>query len=173
MERLRDRCGETVYLVARDEAEAVGVLTVESNQMVRISSQPGKRWPLGSGAAGKVLLLGMSERDRERLGNCHPELIPHVRDAIQEFADQGVIYVDGEVDDIEDEHVRAYSVPVDNQAGHLELALAIAWPIGRRTADTDFFRTELLKSAAELSTALGGSSRPLRERSRGIAADPV
>ena len=156
MEDLRSRTGETVYLVGREGDEAVALINLESSHLNRISAQPGRRWPLGQGAAGQALLLTLSRNLLGQFLDRHPdmrELFEHARDRYEK---EGVTFVDGRHDNIYDEGVMAVGTPIQSHVGGLRVALAVAWPISRSTADYNAFRSMLLESAAALHRAFGG-----------------
>lgn len=153
MEALRSRTGETVYLVGRDGDEAVALINLESSHLNRISAQPGRRWPLGQGAAGQALLLMLPEQ-RQYLER-HPEMLEPLEGVRIRFEAEGVTFVDGRHDDIHDEGVMAIATPISSHAGILQMALAVAWPISRSTVDYAAFRSMLLESASVLRRAFG------------------
>ncbi len=172
MEDLRARSGETVYLVGSEGDEAVALLNLESSHLNRISAQPGRRWPLGQGAAGLALLLGRSERRIAQYLDLHEEMREPFERARARYERDGVTFVDGRHDDIHDDGVMAVGAPIPNHVGGLRVALAVAWPISRHGVDYDALRRMLLDSVAELQRALGGdlpsqSSQPTRPQSGG------
>ena len=65
MEKLRDASGETVILIRRVGDAAICVERVESAQRVRLSFEVGAAFPLHRGAAPKLLLAYMVERERD------------------------------------------------------------------------------------------------------------
>lgn len=155
MERLRDQTGETVYLVAREGEEAVCILNLESSHLVRISAQPGHRWPLGIGAAGQALLLGLPEPAQEAYLSRHPDIARNWMRVRERFARGGITYVDGREGTISDNGVMAIGTPVQNALGEVELALAVAWPIARADSDCTRFRKALEEGRRALARALG------------------
>ncbi len=56
MDRLTRECNEATYLVLRRENEALFIDMVDSTHQVKVVSLVGKRFPLSSNAAGRVLL---------------------------------------------------------------------------------------------------------------------
>ena len=139
MEESSRETSETVYLVAREGDEAICLLNLESDQMMRISAQPGMRWPLGRGAAGQALLVGMPESAREAYLGRHPQYQSVYKQAVRRFMGDGVTFIDG-CDGVSDEGVAAIAAPLAISIGRLPLALAIAWPNTRSTADYKRFR---------------------------------
>lgn len=156
MEDLRSRTGETVYLVGREGDEAVALINLESSHLNRISAQPGRRWPLGQGAAGQALLLTLSRNLLTQYLDRHPEMRERFEHARDRYESDGVTFVDGRHDDIHDEGVMAVGTPIQSHVGGLRVALAVAWPISRSTADYNELRLMLLESAATLQRGFGG-----------------
>jgi len=175
MESLRNRTSETVYLVALEGLEAVSLITLESGQVSRISAQPGRRWLVGNGAAGLALLLALPDETRSRYLDAHPELLARYESASEHFQRDGVTFVDGRYDLIDDEGVMAVAVPVYDRAHDLMLTLAVAWPTTRPSVDYDTFRLVLLETAATLERALGGAAEAFdfADQSALTAGDPV
>jgi len=67
MERLLDRCKETLNLGVLDSGEVLVVETLESPQAVRMSSKIGNRRHPHSTALGKVLLAHVSDKEALRI----------------------------------------------------------------------------------------------------------
>lgn len=65
MEKLRDASGETVTLIRRVGDAAICIERAESAQRVRLSFEVGSSFPLHRGAAPKLLLAHMADRERE------------------------------------------------------------------------------------------------------------
>lgn len=67
MERLRDDCGEEVSLSALSDGNRICVEAVKSRSGLAQVTPVGKILPLHCGAAGKVLLAYLPERERQRI----------------------------------------------------------------------------------------------------------
>jgi IclR family transcriptional regulator, KDG regulon repressor len=155
MERLAKSVNETVYLASRDEDEVVCLITIESNQLLRINAQPGNRWPLGRGAAGQALLLATPLNEQERYLACHPSYLDQWPAVIDHYERTGVTLVDGRNGAITDQDVIAIGCPVRNALGVAEYALCITWPVTRYPTDLTYLITELQDTVRELQGELG------------------
>lgn len=65
MKALRDRCGETVQLLARSEAKVVVLEQVSGRHAVKVMGEVGLRVPLYSCAPGKAILSRLPEEEFE------------------------------------------------------------------------------------------------------------
>lgn len=172
MEELVSRSSETVYMVGGEGDEAVALINLESSHLNRISAQPGRRWLLGMGAAGSAVLLALSPTQRTEYLKRHPEMRERFERATERFETDGVTFVDGRNHDIRDEGVMAIGVPIPNHVGGLRVALALAWPISRASAEYDTLRHMLLDTVDALHRAFGGTaSRPSQPGRPWLAED--
>ena len=67
MEKLRDRCRETVVLAELHGASVVPVLRAEGLHEMRMNQEVGKRYPAHAGATGKVLLANLPAEELKGL----------------------------------------------------------------------------------------------------------
>ncbi|WP_192868079.1 IclR family transcriptional regulator [Calderihabitans maritimus] len=67
MVRLRDRVGDSVQLVVRDELDGIYIEVVESKNPVRLYIRPGRRAPLYAGASTRLLLAYLPEEEIDRI----------------------------------------------------------------------------------------------------------
>jgi len=148
MEDLQKRCGETVYLAGHDGDYAVSLMSIESNHMNRISMQPGTRWSLGYGAAGQALLLAAP--NKEDFLARHPEIRENWARVEAQFQRDGVTFVDGRYDKINDDGIVAIGTPLESRTTGQLLALAVTWPLARDTTNYDEVRRMLLETVEEL-----------------------
>jgi DNA-binding IclR family transcriptional regulator len=145
---LQKLCGETVYLVGHDGDHAVSLMSIESNHLNRISMQPGTRWPLGYGAAGQALLLAAPNKE-DYLAR-HPEIRATWHRVEEQFRRDGVTFVDGRYDRINDDGIVAIGTPLASRSTGQLLALAVTWPLARETTTYDEVRRMLLDAVEEL-----------------------
>jgi IclR family acetate operon transcriptional repressor len=156
MERVQRNTNETVYLARREGDYAVAVVNLESNRANRISAPPGRRWPLGIGAAGQALLLTLPDVEDYLLR--HEEMRADYERAREQFDMDQVTFVDGRVNVGVDEGVIAIAAPIKVAGQDGPLAIALAWPTGRVTARYEQFRHEILIAAAEIEREFAGTS---------------
>jgi DNA-binding IclR family transcriptional regulator len=65
MERLVRDCNETAYLTVRRDQDVLFLDLVDTSQQVKIVSLIGRRYPLMSTSAGKVILANSSRQDQD------------------------------------------------------------------------------------------------------------
>jgi IclR family acetate operon transcriptional repressor len=120
MVELVDRVRETANLAVRDGGEAVYVLQVESDRMLRLFAQPGARHPLYCTGVGKVLLAWEPEEQvRALLG---PGPLPRYTLRARGYA------VDREEREV---GVRCVAAPVRDLHGRVVAALSVSAPASR------------------------------------------
>jgi DNA-binding IclR family transcriptional regulator len=88
MQKLRDASGETVILVRRVGDAAICIERVESAQRVRLSFEVGTSFPLHRGAAPKLLLAYMADRERDEYLARARKIDPDLRRRIGPFTEQ-------------------------------------------------------------------------------------
>jgi DNA-binding IclR family transcriptional regulator len=155
MAGLGEAIGETVYLCTREGLESVCVATIESSQMVRITAQPGMRWPLGRGASGTALLVSAPEEVVNRYLANDPDKLSIYQKVKKQYERDGVTFVDGRDGTIQDEGVLAISAPIHDASSNANYALAVAWPYTRSSADFAQIREALLEATAAIERHLG------------------
>lgn len=155
MQEIQKKTGETVYMTAREGLEVVGLLTIQSTQMVRIAAEPGRRWPLGFGSAGEALLLGAPESIRNELLGKRPDIANRYDSIQSRFEREGVTHVDGRKGTFSDVEVMSIGAPIHDAMGNANHALAIAWPISRPAAVYEFIRQALLEGVQEIRQGFG------------------
>lgn len=72
LEKLRDRCGETVLLGKRQGDQVVYLLALEGNSSLRFTARPGDFRPLHASAIGKALLAEQPESELRDWLKRHP-----------------------------------------------------------------------------------------------------
>ncbi len=129
MRALRDACRETVQIGRRFGHEGVILEAIEGLQPLRISVDPGLRFPLYNNAPGKLLLAWMPEKERramvERLdlAPCTPRTITDRRELLREC---GRIREQGHSTDFAeaDEGIHCVAAPVFSAS---EEVIAVVW----------------------------------------------
>jgi IclR family acetate operon transcriptional repressor len=136
MVALVDRVRETANLAVRDGAEAVYVLQVESDRMLRLFAQPGARHPLYCTGVGKVLLAWEPE-DLVRvllgpgpLPRFTPRTLTHPDDVVRHLR---LVRSRGYAVDREEREtgVRCVAAPVRDASGRVVAALSVSAPASR------------------------------------------
>jgi DNA-binding IclR family transcriptional regulator len=155
MTELSQAIRETVYLCTREGLESVCIATIESPQMVRITAQPGSRWPLGRGATGTALLVSAPDDVVNRYLANDPSKVSIYEKVKKQFESDGVTFVDGRDGTIQDEGVLAISSPIHDVSDNANYALAAAWPYTRSSADLGQIRAALLEATRAIERQLG------------------
>lgn len=155
LEELCKTVNETVYLTTQQGDDVVCLITIESMQMVRITAQPGNRWPLGRGAAGEALLLGAEDAFRHDYLERHPEVEKRWPVVTEHFGLKGVTYVDGREGRTSDEGVIAMGIPIHGPTSDSNFAMCVTWPVTRVGVDIEQLMIELKRSAAVLKLEMG------------------
>lgn len=136
MVSLVDRVRETANLAVRDGSEAVYVLQVESDRMLRLFAQPGARHPLYCTGVGKVLLAWEPEEVvRALLGpgplpRFTPRTLTHPEDVVRHLRR---VRARGYAVDREEREsgVRCVAAPVRDASGRVVAALSVSAPASR------------------------------------------
>lgn len=167
MERLAAECGETVLLTRQQGGRVICIDKIESSQTILFDIQPGTEMPLYEGAASKVLLAFLSEREMEnvhraarqrRRGVRRP---PNLAQQIEEIRKCGYGFTSGEV--VSD--AWAVSAPVFDGFGHVAGGLSVAGPVHRLHNQVDQVARRVIAAAEQIGLALGGA-RPRAQTSR-------
>ncbi len=159
MRVIRDGVNETVILSLRIGDRRVHLDYVESTQPIRRITQPGHEGPLHVGAAGMVLMSGMSEDEieayRARVPNAAGEDgggWPEILAGVQAAKRDGHAIVVGKVN----VHTAAVAAPVRSYNGEIIATLTISCPTDRFTqALSDSCVALVTEGAAKLSRTLG------------------
>lgn len=160
LEQLSRDLGEAVNLVVLSGGEAVYIDKVETETMIRMHFQLGKRSPLHCTAAGKVLLAHQGQpvervlREAE-LKRYTPNTITRVDRLAQHLAE--VRQRGYAVDDEEQElGVRCVAAPVWDQEGRVAAAVSVSGPILRVTSErVPQIVAALTDATARISRRLG------------------
>ncbi|WP_432823840.1 IclR family transcriptional regulator [Trichloromonas sp.] len=157
MERLVRECNEAIYLAVRRNGDLLFLDVVDTPLQVKIVSLVGKRYPLTSSAAGKVLLAGAPPEedptpDKKRRTTAKPAAdIP--AEELQEIRSSGFCIDFGNLGD----GVACVAVPLRNIHGEIAAGLCMIGPDFRMNPaqiEQDFLPR--LKEAGEIiSSKLG------------------
>jgi IclR family transcriptional regulator, KDG regulon repressor len=154
MRRIRDAVDETVILSLRVGDRRVHLDYLESRQSVRRITQIGNEAPLHAGAAGSVLLAGLSEPevDAYLARNALPDARDAIRDAVRAIRRDGYAVVSGTVN----AQTAAVAAPVKTHGGDTAAALTISCPRERFTRTLERRCVALVTEGAQtLSRTLG------------------
>ncbi len=159
MRAIRDAVNETVILSLRIGDRRVHLDYVESTQPIRRITQPGHEGPLHVGAAGMVLMSGLSETELAAYRARHPEVSgdgaagwPDIMNAVAAARRDGYSVVAGKVN----VHTAAVAAPVRNYSGEIIATLTVSCPTDRFTPDlSDRCAALTMDGAAKLSRNLG------------------
>ncbi len=148
MRQLRDSINETVILSLRVDDMRVHLDYVESMQPIRRITQIGHEGPLHVGAAGLVLLAGMSEDEvRAYLKRTRSKDSAAILRAVARIKQEGYAVVSGTVN----VQTAAVAAPVRTFAGETVAALTISCP---RERFTDRLRRDCMKHVVEAASRL-------------------
>lgn len=166
LEALSKRTKETVHLVTMDEGEVVYIDKKESEAVIRMFSQIGKRAPVYCTGVGKAILAFYPEKQIEAILDRYPmkrftkntittkkQMMPHLA-AIRK---KGWALDDEE----HEEGIRCAAAPIFNRTEEIEAAISIAVPMIRvKNKEFNSYIEEIKTAAQEISKAMGskGSS---------------
>lgn len=160
MDRLSQRCRETVNLGTMDGGEVVVIATIESPQSIRMTSKVGNRRHMHTTALGKMLLSGMEEKEIRRLiqlrglPRCTPKSIVTQTALLSELKltrRQGYA-IDNQENELDG---RCIAGPIYGPTGDLLAALSISGPAFRMDLQRlRSFHSVLKESCLALSEAL-------------------
>ncbi|BCR04160.1 IclR family transcriptional regulator [Desulfuromonas versatilis] len=154
MERLVRECNEAVYLAVRRDGDALFLDQVDTPQQVKIVSLVGKRYPLETIAAGKILLAGAPYQDLEA-----PARASQKNDKPLSDADLEEIRRRGSCTDRDQlgEGIASVAVPLFAGGGEIAGTLCLLGPEFRMTAEKiDAEMLPTLREAGEIiSSKLG------------------
>lgn len=160
MVRLRDDVGESVHLYVRQRDRRVCVSAVEGNFELRHFTEVGKPLPLSVGASGKLLLAfaDAATRSQELRRVAAAPLSPRAP-TLDELTGQleEILRTDWAMSFGErEEGLAAAAVPIRDQSGTVNAALAISGPTARLTAERfEALQPQLSATADDISAAQG------------------
>ena len=160
MVRLRDEVGESVHLYVRQRDRRVCVSAVEGNYELRHFTEVGKPLPLSVGASGKLLLAfadpATQAQELRRVASA--PLSPRAP-TVDELSSQlgEIVRTEWAMSFGErEEGLAAAAVPIWDQAGSVNAALAISGPTARLTAERfEVLRPQLAATAHDISASQG------------------
>ena len=156
LEALSEEVGETVHLVALQDASVMFVDSVETSRSLRIGSRVGQRMPAHCTAAGKAILAQLAPAELERLypgGRLERLTARSLRTMdellaeLDEMRERGFATNFGQSED----EVAAVAVAVPSRPGHPRAAITVSAPLTRLTeADVPRIAAAALRAADEL-----------------------
>lgn len=162
MQRLVERCGETVNLGVIDEGEVVFISQVESKEMMRMIVTLGSRSPIHASGVGKAMLASLDEQSvlellqRRGLARYTDQSIDNpadLRDALAQIRHQGYALDD-------EEHaigLRCVAATIFDENAVALAAISLSGPKARiidsRLAELG---TAVRQTANDITAALGG-----------------
>lgn len=160
---LMEKTGETAHLAILDHGSVLYMITHESQQAIRVSSNVGTRAPAHSTAVGKALLAFQPEEEIARIVSrglpaSAPNTIVDGKALQRELAlVRARSYA---VDDEESEvGLRSIAAPIRGDAGQVIAAISIAGPVHRMTKKMLLsWVRELVGAAEAVSQRLGWQS---------------
>lgn len=160
LEQLSRELGEAVNLVVLRAGEAVYIDKVETETMIRMHFDLGKRAPLHCTAAGKVLLAYQGQALGRLLGRINLQrFTPHTITSVDELTDElGQVRQRGYALDDEEQElgVRCVAAPVWDQEGRVAAAVSVSGPILRITDErVPDIADALLEATGRISRRLG------------------
>lgn len=164
MERLVRGCNETVYLAMRRYNDVLFLDMVDTAQQVKVVTLVGKRYPLGTCAAGKVILAYLPEPAKPRRGNgasgqpAEPLLAAGERSLIRQ---RGIWTDHGELG----EGIASLAAPIFSSGGDLAGCLCLVGPDFRLPEEriANDFQPRLKEAAEMISSRLGFVSNYLEK----------
>jgi IclR family transcriptional regulator, KDG regulon repressor len=161
--KLYERCGETVNAAVWEYNGIRYIYRLESEELLRISTTAGARFPGYCAATGKILLSYFSNEDIRQIYSLNKSLkkytcntITSVEELIREIDEVRVKKV---AFDDEEALVGVYCVaaPILNLKGECVAAISISAPKNRVTAETSETLAKLVsETAGRISSSLGG-----------------
>jgi IclR family KDG regulon transcriptional repressor len=168
LKELMQATGETANLVVLDGDEVVYIEKAESQASVRVFSLIGRRAPVHTTGAGKILLSEMAQPDiidilkrrgMPRLTSCSITTIPAFLDELISVRKQGYAF-DNEECEI---GARCIAAPVRNHLGRIIASMSISGPVTRMSPTHAKELIPILKQCAlNLSLALGFTEELLK-----------
>lgn len=144
LEELRNRFGETVYLLLNRDGHVVCADRLEGTHRMRdLSTPPGSSVPFTRGAGGAAMLAAMSAPNAESLLGAEPAAA--VRDRVGAARERGYAFAEGDIS----EGVGAIAIALTDRSGSVVGAISIGGLLPRvRSAEPEI--VEAMRSAARL-----------------------
>lgn len=159
MRQIRDAVDETVILSLKIGDRRVHLDAIESTQPVRRIAHPGRDGPLHVGAAGLVLLAGLSEDALDsylaRTHGIDEAARSDIRDALARIRRDGCAIVSGTVNP----ETAAVAAPIKTYSGESIASLTISCPRDRFTERLEASCIELVSNGALLLSRSLGHAR--------------
>jgi len=161
LQRLSEKCQETVHLVIYDRGRVVYIDKIEGSQGVQINSQIGKRLPAYCTGVGKVLLAYLEDDkltnyiDNTELTSFTLNTITdpeELKEELTNIRQQGY----GMDDEEFDYGLKCIAAPINDYTGEVKAALSISGPAERiNRKGTEKLIQLVMRGAEEISHNLG------------------
>ncbi|MBH0122204.1 IclR family transcriptional regulator [Rhodococcus sp. CX] len=151
MTALRDRCGETVNIYIRQDLHRLSIAQIEGTTTVRSVVQVGARYPLTSGAAGRVLLAACPDTILAALAEQSGVSAADLRSRAAGDLEAGCAITHGE----RELGASAVAAPILSADGRVLAALSISGPTSRFTADRVARYVDAVTDTARQISAVG------------------
>lgn len=168
MERLRTELGETIGLTVRLGDERIYIAQLESAQLLASRAEPGKPYPMWSGAPGRVLLAGLPDAEIERIlakatftafTQHTPVRVEDIRAALRRARAEGLVVAAYEETIA---GVNTIAAPLRDSTAAVVAALSVSGPATRfGTAEMLDARRSLLTATCAISKELGAPRHSL------------
>jgi IclR family transcriptional regulator, KDG regulon repressor len=160
---LYERCGETVNAAVWEYNGIRYIYRLESEELLRISTTAGARFPGYCAATGKILLSYFSNEDIRQIYS--------LNNSLKKYTQNTITSLDKLIGEIEQVRVRKVAIddeealvgvycvgaPILNSKGECVAAISISAPKNRVTAETsDTLANLVSEAAAKISSSLGG-----------------
>lgn len=161
---LMEKTGETAHLAILDHGSVLYMITHESQQAIRVSSNVGTRAPAHSTAVGKALLAFQPEEwiDRVVASGLPPSTPNTITDAKALRRELAAVRARGyAVDDEESEvGLRSMAAPIRADSGNVVAAISVAGPAHRMARKTLLHWSRALVRAADAASQRLGWQPP-------------
>jgi DNA-binding IclR family transcriptional regulator len=156
MERLKEISNETINIYVRNGINRICIDQLLTDRLLKKFSKIGDTFPLYCGASGKVLLAfsekGLWEQVVQETGlkGLTDNTITDKQllyKELEKIKNEGYAVSYGE----REEDIISIAVPIFSRDGKVAVALAISGPYNRLIDKVDYYKTELLKEAKDVS----------------------
>lgn len=161
LEKLAQDTTETVNLTAVMENAVVQLDHVDSPNMLKVTWDPGQRFPIHASASGKVFLAFLPDSEREQI-LAAIDLRPFTKRTIVDVKKSrselnGIRERGYALDDAErEEGVRCVAAPIFNSTGTVIAAVSVSGPSMRVSlSNLEVLANKVRKAASSISASLG------------------
>lgn len=150
LEQLRNRFGETVYLLLSRDGHVACAERLEGTHPMRdLSTPPGSTFPFSRGAAGAAMLARMPRAEAERLIGDQPD--PALRDRVEAARERGYALAQGDIS----EGVGAIAVALVDRSGAVVGAISVGGLLTRVVSAESELAAAVTQAAREVAADMG------------------